>query len=353
MIMWQFIQKTSFLGNSLRNYIFFLASFLLFFFLFKIFQKIILNKLNKIAEKTKSDIDDEIIKIVRSIKPPFYSFLAFYLALKFLTLNDFLNKLFNIILIIWFVYQVIIAVQILIDYVVRRKLSDDNRETKAAAYAIGIILKFILWSFALLLVLQNIGINVSSLVAGLGIGGIAVALAVQNILGDLLSSFAIYFDKPFVPGDYISTGDISGVVEKIGIKTTRLRALQGEEIVVSNRYLTGAKIQNFKKMQRRRIVFNFGVLYETPEEKLKKVIEIVKDIFKEIPDATLDRVHFKSFGDFALIFEVVYFIETPDYGRYMDVQQEINFKMKGLFEKQGIEFAYPTQTIYLAKIDKK
>jgi len=339
----------TFLGNTLKNYAIFGGVFLVSLLVFKIFQKVILDKLNKIAERTKNDIDDEFIKIVRSLKPPFYSFLAFYLALRFLVLTNFLRKFFNFILIVWLVYQIIIALEILINYILRKKFSGKDKQTRAAAAVTGIIVKITLWSFAFLLVLQNFGVNVSSLVAGLGIGGIAVALAVQNILGDLLSSFAIYFDKPFVPGDFIIIGDIMGTVEKIGIKTTRLTALQGEEIVISNKDLTATKIQNFKKMKRRRISFNFGVLYKTTNEKLREIPKIVKDIIDSVSLVSLDRAHFKEFGDFALIFEVVYYVESSDYNKYMDVQQEINLRIKEMFEKKDIKFAYPTQAVYLPK----
>jgi small-conductance mechanosensitive channel len=339
-----------FLGNSLKDYIVFGGAFFAFLLIFKIFQSIVLGRLTKIAERTKNDIDDEFIKIVRSIKPPFYSFLAFYFALRFLTLNEFLSRIFDAVLIIWFVYQLIGAVQILIDYVVRKKFAEESRESRAAAGALGIAVKFILWSLAFLLILQNLGVNVTSLIAGLGIGGIAVALAVQNILGDLLSSFAIYFDKPFKPGDFIVVGNTLGTVEKIGVKTTRLRALQGEEVVMPNKELTGAKIQNFKKMEKRRVDFTFGIVYETPVEKLKKIPGTIKEIFDSISLAALDRVHFKEFGDFALVFEVVYYVESPDYNRYMDIQQEINLKIKEKFEKEGIVFAYPTQTIFVNQI---
>ena len=343
------INSIVFLGNSLENYIIFAVAFLVFLLIFKIFQSVILNRLEKFAEKTENDIDDEFIKIVRSIKPPFYSFLSFYFAIRFLSLNKFLGELFDAILIIWFIYQVIIAIQILINYVINKKFSKESREARSAAGIIGIAVKFTLWSFAFLIILQNLGFDVTSLVAGLGIGGIAVALAVQNILGDLLSSFAIYFDRPFVLGDFIVVGDFSGTVEKIGIKTTRIRALQGEEIVMSNKDIVSAKIQNFKKMKDRRISFNFGVVYEISSKKLRKIPDIVRKIIDSIDLAEIERVHFKELGDSALVFEVVYSIKSPDYGKYMDIQQEINFKLKEIFEKEKIDFAYPTQTIYIPK----
>ena len=206
-----------------------------------------------------------------------------------------------------------------------------------------------LWAIGLLLILSNLGIDVTSLIAGLGIGGIAIAFALQNILSDLFGSFSIYFDKPFKIGDFIVAGAHSGVVEKIGIKTTRLRALQGEEIVISNTELTSARVQNFKKMEKRRIVSSFGILYETPIEKIKNVKQIVKNIFDSLENTELGRIHFKELGDFSLNFEVVYNITTGDYDVYMDAQEKFNFALVEAFEKEGIGFAYPTQKVFLDK----
>jgi small-conductance mechanosensitive channel len=198
-------------------------------------------------------------------------------------------------------------------------------------------------------IMSNLGFDVTSLVAGLGIGGIAVALALQSVLSDVFSSFSIYFDKPFQAGDFIIVGQHMGIVKHIGIKSTRIQTLQGEELIISNKELTSARVQNFKKMEKRRITFTFGVTYQTPVKKLKKIPEMVKEIVAKIELADLDRVHFRKYGDFSLNFEVVYYVKIPDYGKYMDTQQEINLALKERFEKEGIEFAYPTQTIFLNK----
>jgi len=197
--------------------------------------------------------------------------------------------------------------------------------------------------------LSNFGYNISTLIAGLGIGGVAIALALQNILTDIFASFSIYFDKPFQTGDFIIVGNDLGVVKKIGIKTTRLQTLQGEELVISNKELTETRIHNYKKMQKRRIVFNFGLTYDTSSAKLKKVLQILKGIIDKIEIAELDRVHFNKFGDFSLNFEVVYYLASSDYNEYMDTQQAINLAIKEKFEKDGIKFAYPTQTVFVNK----
>jgi len=202
------------------------------------------------------------------------------------------------------------------------------------------------------MVLTNLGIEITPLIASLGVGGIAIAIALQSVLSDLFSAFAIYFDKPFKEGDFIIVGNDMGTVQRIGIKTTRIKSLQGQELIVSNSELTSTRVNNYQRMEERRIVFNFGVEYSTSLSKLKKINKIVEKIFKEVNGARLDRVHFHQFGDFSLNYEVVYYVKSPEYAKYMDVQQEINFKLKEYFEKERIVFAFPTQTLFVEKPDK-
>jgi small-conductance mechanosensitive channel len=344
-----------FFGNTVGDYAVTIILFFVFLGLFKVFQKVILLNLNKFAERTATDIDDTFIKIVGSMKPPFYFFLAFYLSVKFLELVPVAGNVFDAVLIIWIVYQVIAAVEILIDYIVRRKLTKGKTDkgAESAAQIIGMISKIVLWALGLLMILSNIGVDVTSLIAGLGIGGIAVALAAQNILGDLFSSFAIYFDKPFKVGDFVVVGGQSGTVKKVGIKTTRIQALQGEEIVMSNKELTTATIQNFKKLKKRRISFSFGVTYETEGKLLKKIPSMIETIITKVEGIDFVRAHFTEFADSALLFEVIYTVDSSDYGVYRDKQQEINFAIKDIFEKKGISMAYPTQTLYVEQIKKK
>jgi len=337
-------------GNSLAQYIEAITVFIAFLVIFKIFQVIVLGKLAAYAKKTKTDLDDTFIKIVKTLRPPFYSFLAFYFALSFLILNELLDKLITIILIIWVVYQVIYALQVLIDYAVRKKMGkEEEAGAKAAVSFLSKLAKIILWSFGFLFVLSNLGINVTSLVAGLGIGGVAIAFALQNVLSDLFSSFAIYFDRPFIVGDFIIVGDKMGVVEKIGIKTTRIKALQGEEIVMSNNALTSSIVQNFKKMRERRIVFSIGVTYNTSLKKLQRALEVIKRAIESQELARLDRAHFKQFDESALLIEAAYYVRAPEYNKYMDANQEILFNIKLGFEKEKIEMAFPTRTIYIEK----
>ncbi|MEE8131904.1 MAG: mechanosensitive ion channel family protein [Candidatus Paceibacterota bacterium] len=344
-------------GNTGKDYLIALGIFVGAMIVLKIFQSVVLSRLKKAAKKTKTDLDDVLIEIVEKIRPPFYLFIALYVGLKTLLLPVLADQIIYGLFILIIVFQIIRSLQIFIDYwtekLIRRKEeaedSAESSQNKATVKSISYFLKLLLWVLAVFIILSNWGINITSLIAGLGIGGLAIAFALQNILQDVFSSFSIMIDKPFKVGDFIIVDNDMGVVQKIGIKTTRIKTLQGQELVFPNRQLTDTRINNYKKMEKRRIVFSFGVLYETSTEKVKKIPEIVKDIIDKEPNAELDRVHFKEFGDFSLNFEVVYYVTVPDYGKYMDTQQSINFTLKEEFEKEGIEFAYPTQTLFVKK----
>jgi len=207
------------------------------------------------------------------------------------------------------------------------------------------------WFVVILIALDNLGVNIKTLIAGLGIGGIAVALALQNILGDLFASLSIILDKPFVIGDFIIINEYLGTVEHIGLKTTRIRSLSGEQLIFSNSDLLKSRIRNFKRMYERRVVFTIGVLYQTPYEKLCRIPKMIREIVEGNDQVRFDRAHFKEYGDFSLKFEIVYWIQNPDYNLYMDIQQTINLEIYKKFEASRIKFAYPTQTLFLNQSD--
>ena len=234
----------------------------------------------------------------------------------------------------------------------RQQQMDKDPASVTTLNVLNFIGKIVLWSLVLLLVLDNLGVNITALVAGLGVGGIAVALAVQTILGDLFASLSIVLDKPFVVGDFLIVGDLLGSVEYVGLKTTRLRSLSGEQLVFSNSDLLSSRIRNYGRMYQRRVVFNLGVTYQTPRDKLIKIPEIVRAAIEQQDKTRFDRSHFKEYGDFALVFESVYYVEGPDYNEYMDIQQAVNLQVHEQFEQQGIEFAYPTQTLFVQKNGK-
>lgn len=227
------------------------------------------------------------------------------------------------------------------------------KEDRAATTTLGALVflgQLVIWSAVALLVLQNAGVDITALITGLGIGGIAVALALQKVLGDLFSSLAIVFDKPFVLGDFVIVGELMGSVEKVGLKTTRIRSLSGEQLVFSNSDLLDSRIRNYGRMYERRVLFSLGVTYSTERSLLREIPGIVRAAVEAQGKQTrFDRSHFSGYGDFALGFESVYYVLSPDYNRYMDIQQAIYLRIHEEFERRGIEFAYPTQTLYLAR----
>lgn len=341
--------NTELFGNSISRYLLALGFFFALWFAARLLFRRALFQFGTEGAPTK--LDEALLLVLRNIRPSVYTFAALYIALKLLEQSPAIERAFNVALLAFLAYQLAAIAGIVISYLVRKRLrgKDNEGQTDNAAHLLMLMAQIVIWSFGALLVLSNFGINVSSLIAGLGIGGIAVAFALQNILGDLFSSFALHFDKPFVVGDFIIIGDKMGVVQKIGIKTTRIRALQGEELVISNQELTTAKIQNFKRMRERRVLFTLGVMYETPLLKARAIPDIVKNILADEKLARFDRAHFQKFGASSLDFECVYYLLSSDYNAYMDTQQNINFKIMEAFEKEGIVFAYPTQTLYVRR----
>lgn len=228
----------------------------------------------------------------------------------------------------------------------RRRLETDAA-TATTLGALAFLAKLALWVIVVLLILQNLGVEVTALIAGLGLGGVAVALAAQNILGDLFASLSIILDKPFVLGDFIIVGDNLGTVEHIGLKTTRLRSLSGEQIIFSNNDLLQSRIRNFKRMYQRRMEFTVSVTYGTPAETAAEIPALLRHIVESQPQTRFDRAHLKVLGEFALLYEVVYFVTVPEYNVAMDTRQAINLAILQAFAERGIEFAYPTQRVYL------
>jgi small-conductance mechanosensitive channel len=325
--------------------------FLIFIIIGWIIYHIFERYLSRWAKKTKTNLDDEILK---NIKSPIYFFvilIGLYSAFDAIELldqySDFLMFIFIIAEILLATYIVTRIVNVVIAWYAERR--SKKKMSEHILFVLKRIINGIIFLFAFLIILYVLEIDLSGIVVGLGVGGIAIAFALQNVLSDMFSAFSIYFDKPFEIGDFIVVGEYSGVVKKIGMKSTRVKLLQGEELVLANSVLTTTNVRNFKKLRKRRINFGFGVTYDTPSNKLKKIPKIVKDIINKNEISEIDRIHFKEFGDFSLNFEVVYYINNKEYSVYMDVQQEINFAIKEAFEKEGIEMAFPTQTIFLNK----
>ena len=312
---------------------------------------------NRIVSRIKGK--GNLFQIVNITLSRFHNIGVFLLLFLFISQIIFHN--YSIVTTIQILLSLIFFIQAayIIDGVATYLITNSNKfetnkkksQVKNAVSLIKFIARSIIWSIALLLCVENIGIDITALVAGLGIGGIAIALAAQNILSDLFASLAIVLDKPFEIDDYIVVGDISGTVEQIGIKTTRIRALSGEELVCSNADLLGSRVRNYKRMKERRAIFELGVVYQTPHNLLTKIPEIIEKIIENAEFARFDRANFKSFGDSSLLFEIVFYVSAPgnDYNEYMKVQQGINYEIFKKFEELKIDFAYPTQTLHISK----
>lgn len=232
-----------------------------------------------------------------------------------------------------------------IDALFSRRADGDQSGRLSRYRPLRSVLTISVWILGIVFLLANLGFDITTIVAGLGIGGIAVALAGQAVLGDLFGYFVIVFDKPFELGDFLIIGDILGTVEKIGVKTTRIRSISGEQIIMSNSDLTDSRVRNYKRMERRRVVFKIGVVYGTPAEAVGEIPSILRAVIEDKDLTTFDRAHFAGYGDWSLVYEVVYYVESPDYALYMDIQQAINLAIYTEFSRRGIQFAYPTQTI--------
>jgi small-conductance mechanosensitive channel len=313
----------------------------------------------KWAKKTKTTIDDEILK---NVKRPIYILVLFF-GINFFVYNlsiykdftmetkDLIADIFLLITILLIAYIFTRVTNVLFAWYAERQ-QRKKKTSQHILYVFRAVFNGIVYLIAFFVFMAIAGIDLTGLAIGGAATAIIIGFALQSVLSDFFSAFSIYFDRPFEIGDYIVVGDYSGTVTKIGMKSTRVQLLQGEELVLPNSELTKRNVRNFKKMKKRRINFSFGVTYDTPTNKLKKIPDIIKDIINseklEHVDR-LDRVHFTEFGDFSLNFEVVYYVKTQEYIKYRDAQQSINLAIKEAFEKEGIEMAFPTQTIFLNK----
>src|SRR5688572_20114530 len=338
-----------FLGNTIRDWVIAISIIIGSILIIRLIKKIVVTQLKRWSQRTNATIDDFLVLSIERSVLPFIYILMIYLGLSYLSFGEKTQNILRIAILVAGTFFTIRLITSILTYLVENftRTQEDAEIKKKQARGIIIIVKIIFWTMGVIFLIDNLGYDITTLVAGLGIGGIAIALAAQAVLGDLFSYFVIFFDKPFEIGDFIIIGDKMGTVEYVGIKTTRIRALSGEQLVVSNTDLTNSRVQNYKRMEKRRVVFSIGVLYETPAEKLKKIPGAIKSIIESQSDLQFDRVHFSTFGDFSLNFEIVYYIPGADYNLYMDRQQTINLAIFEEFQKEKVGFAYPTQKIYL------
>lgn len=347
-----FILDQVYFGNSILKWTVALAVAVAIYIFLTLLRRWVGRRLNRIAEGTSAEIVDFVSDLVRvRTKKILFLALAVYGSSLLLVIpRNADNILLGAVFMLLFV-QVGLWGNGVINFLVTRRAARDGQEgLNLEAYSvITWLAKAALWAIIILLALNNLGIKITALVAGLGISGIAVALAVQNILGDLFASLSIVLDRPFVIGDFIIVGDQMGTVEHVGLKTTRVRSLSGEQIVFSNTDLLGSRIRNYRRMDERRILFTIGVTYQTAAEKLQRIPGIIQEIIEAQENVRFDRAHFASYGAYSLDFEIVYWVLDRDYLLYRNIQQEINLALYRKFEEEGIEFAYPTQTLFIEK----
>jgi small-conductance mechanosensitive channel len=315
-------------------------------------RRLIVARLTRFAAHTRTTVDDLLLETIRRTHGWFLILLAVLLGSSSLMLSESAMQVRHAIAAVGIGLQAGWWLTTLVSGVLRLWMSGPSAQDGAAQTTLGALrfLVFLLvWSGILLLVLANLGVDVTALVAGLGVGGIAVALAVQNILGDLFASLSIVLDRPFSVGDFIIVEDFMGTVERVGLKTTRVRSLSGEQLIFSNANLLGTRIRNYQRMQERRIVFTVGVTYDTPPALVREIPGMIREAVTRQEHTRFDRANFKSFDDFALTFETVYFMLLPDFNLYMATQEQINLALLDQFGTAGIDFAFPTQTLYLAR----
>lgn len=343
-------QDITIFNNTLKEWIIALILFSTVFIVLKVMKAIVVKHLSTLTKKTKTEIDDLAVDLLNRVNFFFLLSIAIFCGSFAVNLSDKVSNMVRILVIIGFLIQAAIwgngVIVFWINRYKKQKLETDPASVTTIT-ALGFIGKIVLWTVILLLALDNLGVDITGLIAGLGIGGVAIALAVQNILGDLFASLSIVLDKPFVIGDFIIVDNYLGAVQHIGLKTTRIQSLSGEQLVFSNSDLLSSRIRNYKKMYERRVVFSIGVIYQTPYEKIAVIPKMIREIIKEQELVRFDRAHFKEYGNSSLNFEIVYYVKSPEYIKYMDTQQAINLEIFHCFEKEGIEFAYPTQTLYL------
>ena len=342
----EFMKNTVLMGNTLYDYALAICTFIAVIVAVTIVQRLIISRINKYFPDTEEviDLSDILHSFKRRLLPITY-FVAVYSATYFLKLPAIFTKIVDKVIIIFVAVFVILFVT---DTVRILCLMPKKSGVKIPGGMISIF-QAIAWIMGILFIFANLGYNVSSFITGLGIGGVAIALASPAILGDLFNYFVIIFDKPFGIGDTIQIDSMQGTVEYIGVKSTRIRSITGEQLLISNTDLTKSRLQNFKNMKKRRNLSVIGVEYSTSPDKLKMLPEIMKKAVQSVPETEFSRVHFSEFGASSLNFELAYFVLSSDYSKYIDTVQKVNYAIFDALSAEGIAFAFPSQTIYIAK----
>lgn len=339
-----------FLGNDLRAWVIALGLCAASFILLHAMKGFLVRRLTRLSTRTRTGLDDLVVEILAHTKNYFIFFVSAYLGLLTLKVPAKGSQIAEKALVLVLIMQLASWGLRGVEFWVERHLKKRAQQDVATATTLGLVsfaAKFVLFALLFLVALNNLGVDITALVAGLGVGGIAIALAVQNILGDLFASLTIVLDKPFVVGDFVIVDNFKGTIEQIGLKTTRVRSLSGEQLIFPNSNLLQSRIANYKRMYERRVVFTLGVVYQTPAEKLKRIPAILKEVIEKRSGTRFDRSHFVLYGASSLDFETVYWINDPNYNQFADIHQEVLFEIFERFGREGLDFAYPTQTVFL------
>lgn len=316
------------------------------------FRYLIIKRVTSKIASTETKLDDLFLKLFESIKRYFIATIAIYIGLLQVDFTATARININKVFILITIFQISQLASVVITFFINKRLkskSENNLELASTINLLSLAIKMVVYSILFLVALNNLGVDVTALIAGLGVGGIAVALALQNILTDLFSSLTIVLDKPFIVGDFIVIDELSGTIENIGLKTTRLKSISGEQLIFGNTDLLKSRIKNYKRMKERRILQNLTVTYQTSSEQLEVIPEMIKTIIESVENTRFDRCHFLRFQDSSLEFELVYWVLSPEFNKYADCAQSINLKIFKEFNKNKIDFAYPTQTLFITK----
>ncbi|MBK7641856.1 MAG: mechanosensitive ion channel family protein [Planctomycetes bacterium] len=343
-----------FWGNPLSDWLIALSVALGTLIVLSLAKALVIARLSKLAERTETDVDDFLVDLVRRTKSLAMLATGIWGGSRFLELKPESKEalLHGLHIVLWI--QAGFWGLSVVNYLAGRLTKGEEADPARAmgANILGMVGRSLVWLLVGLQVLSVLmGQPPTALLTGLGVSGIAVALALQNVLGDLFASIAILLDKPFIVGDFIIVGDFLGTVERIGIKTTRLKSLTGEQIVMGNADLVNSRVRNFKRMKERRVLFTLGVTYQTSAESLEQIPGIIRTIIEGQPKTRFERAHFKGFGSFSLDIETVYHVLEPDYAVMMDTQQKINLAIFAKFAELEVEFAYPTQTVFHVPVE--
>lgn len=339
----------TFLGIPLYEWLYaILTSAAIYLLLYNLWRMGI-KKLSSIAQRTTTRLDDVTLEVLQGTQQLTLLLISLLFGLHALALPSKWEARLDHLSFIVIGIQVAVWLNRGVGIWAREHIAGMNDSSPAVNPVMMTVLSWIfriaIWSVLLLTILANVGVNITAFVASLGVGGVAVALAVQNILGDLFASLSIGLDKPFEVGDFIVFGDIAGAIERVGLKTTRIRSISGEQIICSNTELLKNTIHNFKRMEERRVVFNFNVNYATPPDTIAQIPDMVRKAIESFDNTRFDRSHFKEFGASALVFETVYFITTTDFNLFMDIQQTINLQIMKAFHAHHILFGFNTMTL--------